>query len=145
MTAVGIEQATARVAGIRTIFAALMLGMFLAALDQTIVATALPTIVGDLGGLDHLSWVVTAYLLASTVSTPIYGKLGDMYGRKPVFQAAIFIFLAGSMLAGLSQSMAQLIALPRDPGRRRRWAHRRARRRSSPTSSRRGSAVATWV
>ena len=91
------------------IFAALMLGMFLAALDQTIVATALPTIVGDLGGLNHLSWVVTAYLLASTVSTPIYGKLGDMYGRKPVFQAAILIFLAGSMLAGLSQTMAQLI------------------------------------
>ena len=107
------------------IFAALMLGMFLAALDQTIVATALPTIVGDLGGLDHLSWVVTAYLLASTVSTPIYGKLGDMYGRKRVFQAAIFIFLVGSMLAGLSQSMAELIALPRDPGRRRRRAHRR--------------------
>jgi EmrB/QacA subfamily drug resistance transporter len=94
---------------VRTIFAALMLGMFLAALDQTIVATALPTIVGDLGGLNHLSWVVTAYLLASTVSTPIYGKLGDMYGRKPVFQAAILIFLAGSMLAGLSQSMAELI------------------------------------
>src|SRR5580765_5076539 len=93
-----------------TVFAALMLGMFLAALDQTIVATALPTIVGDLGGLNHLSWVVTAYLLASTVSTPIYGKLGDMYGRKPVFMAAILIFLAGSMLAGLSQSMAQLIA-----------------------------------
>ena len=109
MTAVGIDAAPVRVAGVRTIFAALMLGMFLAALDQTIVATALPTIVGDLGGLDHLSWVVTAYLLASTVSTPIYGKLGDMYGRKPVFQAAIFIFLAGSMLAGLSQSMAQLI------------------------------------
>src|SRR5580765_8925557 len=93
-----------------TVFGALMLGMFLAALDQTIVATALPTIVGDLGGLNHLSWVVTAYLLASTVSTPIYGKLGDMYGRKPVFMAAILIFLAGSMLAGLSQSMAQLIA-----------------------------------
>ena len=93
-----------------TVFAALMLGMFLAALDQTIVATALPTIVGDLGGLNHLSWVVTAYLLASTVSTPIYGKLGDMYGRKPVFQAAILIFLAGSMLAGLSQTMGQLIA-----------------------------------
>jgi len=110
MTAVGVEAAPARVAGVRTIFAALMLGMFLAALDQTIVATALPTIVGDLGGLDHLSWVVTAYLLASTVSTPIYGKLGDMYGRKPVFQAAILIFLAGSMLAGLSQSMAELIA-----------------------------------
>ena len=87
-----------------------MLGMFLAALDQTIVSTALPTIVGDLGGLNHLSWVVTAYLLASTVSTPIYGKLGDMIGRKPVFLAAILIFLAGSMLAGLSQTMAQLIA-----------------------------------
>ena len=93
-----------------TVFAALMLGMFLAALDQTIVSTALPTIVGDLGGLDHLSWVVTSYLLASTISTPLYGKLGDMRGRKPVFQAAILIFLAGSMLAGLSQSMTQLIA-----------------------------------
>jgi EmrB/QacA subfamily drug resistance transporter len=92
-----------------TIFAALMLGMFLAALDQTIVSVALPTIVGDLGGLSHLSWVVTSYLLASTVSTPLYGKIGDMYGRKPVFQAAILIFLAGSMLAGLSQSMAELI------------------------------------
>jgi EmrB/QacA subfamily drug resistance transporter len=92
-----------------TVFAALMLGMFLAALDQTIVSTALPTIVGDLGGLSHLSWVVTSYLLASTISTPVYGKLGDMHGRKPVFQAAILIFLAGSMLAGLSQSMTQLI------------------------------------
>jgi EmrB/QacA subfamily drug resistance transporter len=92
-----------------TVFAALMLGMFLAALDQTIVSTALPTIVGDLGGLNHLSWVVTSYLLASTVSTPIYGKLGDMIGRKPVFLAAILIFLAGSMLAGLSQSMGELI------------------------------------
>ncbi len=92
-----------------TVFAALMLGMFLAALDQTIVSTALPTIVGDLGGLNHLSWVVTSYLLASTVSTPVYGKLGDMVGRKPVFQAAILIFLAGSMLAGLSQSMGELI------------------------------------
>ncbi|MDX6631021.1 MAG: hypothetical protein QOH00_3267, partial [Gaiellales bacterium] len=78
-----------------TVFVALMLGMFLAALDQTIVSTALPTIVGDLGGLNHLSWVVTSYLLASTVSTPIYGKLGDMYGRKPVFLAAIVIFLGG--------------------------------------------------
>jgi EmrB/QacA subfamily drug resistance transporter len=92
-----------------TVFGALMLGMFLAALDQTIVATALPTIVGDLGGLNHLSWVVTSYLLAATVSTPLYGKLGDMYGRKPVFLVAILIFLAGSMLAGLSQSMGQLI------------------------------------
>ena len=72
-----------------TVFAALMLGMFLAALDQTIVSTALPTIVGDLGGLNHLSWVVTSYLLAATVSTPIYGKLGYIIGRKPVFLAAI--------------------------------------------------------
>ncbi len=94
---------------LRTVFAALMLGMFLAALDQTIVSTALPTIVGDLGGLNHLSWVVTAYLLASTVSTPLYGKLGDMYGRKPVFLAAIIIFLIGSILAGLSQTMTELI------------------------------------
>ncbi len=92
-----------------TVFGALMLGMFLAALDQTIVSTALPTIVGDLGGLDHLAWVVTSYLLASTASTPLYGKLGDMYGRKPVFLAAILIFLAGSMLSGLSQTMGQLI------------------------------------
>ena len=122
-----------------------MLGMFLAALDQTIVATALPTIVGDLGGLDHLSWVVTAYLLASTVSTPIYGKLGDMYGRKPVFQAAILIFLAGSMLAGLSQSMAaahRASARSRASAPAGSWS---ARRRSSPTSSRRGSAAATWA
>ncbi len=96
-------------AALRTVFIALMLGMFLAALDQTIVSVALPTIVGDLGGLNHLSWVVTSYLLASTVSTPIYGKLGDMYGRKPVFLVAILIFLAGSMLAGLSQTMDQLI------------------------------------
>src|SRR3989440_4536803 len=104
-------QADAPLAGraLATVFAALMLGMFLAALDQTIVSTALPTIVGDLGGLNHLSWVVTSYLLASTVSTPIYGKLGDMLGRKPVFLAAIIIFLAGSMLAGLSQSMGELI------------------------------------
>ena len=91
------------------IFGALMLGMFLAALDQTIVSTALPTIVGELGGLDHLSWVVTSYLLATTASTPLYGKLGDMYGRKPVFLAAILIFLAGSLLSGLSQTMGQLI------------------------------------
>ena len=104
-------EADAPLAGraLTTVFAALMLGMFLAALDQTIVSTALPTIVGDLGGLTHLSWVVTSYLLASTVSTPIYGKLGDMVGRKPVFLAAILIFLAGSMLAGLSQSMSELI------------------------------------
>ncbi len=90
-------------------FSGLMLGMLLAALDQTIVATALPTIVGDLGGLDHLSWVVTAYLLASTVSTPLWGKLGDLYGRKFLFQGAIVLFLAASALAGLSHSMGELI------------------------------------
>jgi len=93
----------------RPIFAALMLGMLLAALDQTIVSTALPTIVGDLGGLSHLSWVVTSYLLATTASTPLYGKLGDMYGRKRVFQAAILVFLAGSVLSGASSSLGELI------------------------------------
>ena len=72
---------------LRLIFTGLLLVMFLAALDQTIVATALPTIVGDLGGLNHISWVVTAYLLAQTAVTPLYGKLGDMYGRKIVLQA----------------------------------------------------------
>ncbi|HWB67492.1 MAG TPA: MDR family MFS transporter [Mycobacteriales bacterium] len=92
------------------VFAGLMLGMFLAALDQTVVATALPTIVGDLGGLNHLSWVVTSYLLASTVSTPLWGKLGDLYGRKGFFQAAIVIFLVGSALSGLSQNLNELIA-----------------------------------
>ncbi len=91
------------------IIGGLLLGMLLAALDQTIVATALPTIAGDLHGLSHLAWVVTAYLLASTVSTPLWGKLGDLYGRKSFFQAAIVIFLIGSVLAGLAQSMLQLI------------------------------------
>ncbi|HEY5887406.1 MAG TPA: MDR family MFS transporter [Acidimicrobiales bacterium] len=95
---------------ILVIFSGLMLGMLLAALDQTIVATALPTIVGDLGGLNHLSWVVTAYLLAATVSTPIWGKLGDLLGRKRMYQVAIVVFLVGSVLSGLSTSMAQLIA-----------------------------------
>src|SRR5919106_2953167 len=91
------------------IFVALALGMFLAALDQTIVSTALPTIVGDLGGLEHLSWVVTSYLVASTASTPLYGKLGDTVGRKPMFQAAIVIFLTGSLLSGAAQSLDELI------------------------------------
>jgi EmrB/QacA subfamily drug resistance transporter len=92
------------------IYAALMLAILLAALDQTIVATALPTIVGDLGGLSHLSWVITAYLLATTVSAPLWGKLGDTWGRKTLFQAAIVIFLVGSALGGLSRSMLELIA-----------------------------------
>jgi EmrB/QacA subfamily drug resistance transporter len=94
---------------ILVVMAGLMLGMLLAALDQTIVATALPTIAGDLHSLSRLSWVVTAYLLASTVSTPLWGKLGDLYGRKTFFQAAIVIFLIGSVLAGLSQTMTELI------------------------------------
>lgn len=91
------------------IFAALMVAMLLAALDQTIVATALPTIVRDLGGADHLSWVVTAYMLASTVTTVLWGKLGDLFGRKVLFVLCIVIFLVGSLLAGTSQNMTQLI------------------------------------
>jgi EmrB/QacA subfamily drug resistance transporter len=94
----------------RVVFGALVLAMLLAVLDQTILATALPTIVGDLGGLDHLSWVVTAYLLASTASTPIWGRLSDLYGRKRLFQAAIVIFVVGSALCGIAQSIDQLIA-----------------------------------
>ncbi|MEV5377585.1 MFS transporter [Streptomyces nondiastaticus] len=89
---------------------ALLLGMLLAALDQTIVSTALPTIVSDLGGLEHLSWVVTAYMLASTAATPLWGKLGDQYGRKKLFQTAIVIFLLGSVLCGIAQNMGELIA-----------------------------------
>jgi EmrB/QacA subfamily drug resistance transporter len=87
----------------------LMAGMFLAALDQSIVGTALPRIVSDLGGLEHLSWVVTAYLLTSTASTPLWGKISDLYGRRPMFQAAIVIFLIGSLIAGAATSMAMLI------------------------------------
>ena len=92
------------------IIGALMLGMLLAALDQTIVSTALPTIVGDLKGGSHIAWIITAYLLATTVSTPLWGKLGDQYGRKIFFQAAIVIFLIGSVLSGLSTSLIMLIA-----------------------------------
>jgi EmrB/QacA subfamily drug resistance transporter len=92
------------------IIGTLLLGLLLASLDQTIVATALPTIAGDLHDLSHLSWVVTAYILASTASTPLWGKLGDQYGRKIFFQAAIVIFLVGSALSGLSSQMIELIA-----------------------------------
>ena len=88
----------------------LLMAILLAMLDNLIVSTALPRIVGDLGGVAHLSWVVTAYILASTITTPFYGKLGDMYGRKKFFIAAIIIFLVGSALSGLSQTMAELIA-----------------------------------
>jgi len=95
---------------IMVVFSGLMLGMFLAALDQSIVSTALPTIVGDFHSLNRLTWVVTAYLLTSTVSAPLYGKISDLYGRKHIFQFAIVVFLVGSVLAGLSQNMDQLIA-----------------------------------
>src|SRR5881394_4008874 len=87
-----------------------MLALLLAALDQTIVATALPTIVSDLGGLSHLSWVITSYILASTATTQVWGKLGDQYGRKYLFITAIVIFRIGSALSGLSQTMGELIA-----------------------------------
>jgi EmrB/QacA subfamily drug resistance transporter len=91
------------------VFTGLMLVMLMAALDQTIVSTALPTIVGDLGGLDHISWVVTAYLLAQTAVMPVYGKLGDLFGRKIVLQFALVLFLIGSALCGLSQSLTMLV------------------------------------
>ena len=92
------------------IFVAVLLGMFLAALDQTIVATALPTVVADLGGAGHQSWVVTSYLLASTIVTAVVGKLGDLFGRKAIFQASVLFFLGGSVLCGLAGSMTTLVA-----------------------------------
>ncbi len=94
---------------IMTIITSLMLGMFLSALDQTIVSTALPTIAGDLHGLNHLSWVVTAYLITSTISLPLWGKFGDLWGRKGFYQLSVVIFLGGSALSGLSQNMVELI------------------------------------
>ncbi len=94
---------------VKIVFAGLMLALMLASLDQNIVGVALPRIVGDLGGLNHLSWVVTSFMLTSTATTPLYGKLSDLYGRKPLFIAAILIFLVGSSLCGLSGSMTQLV------------------------------------
>src|ERR1700745_2964282 len=91
------------------VLAALFLALLLAALDGTIVSTALPTIVGELGGITHLSWVVSAYLLTRTVAGPFYGKLGDIHGRKIVLQAAIVVFLLGSALCGLAENMVELI------------------------------------
>ena len=105
-----VERSDGSGGQLRLVIGALMLVMLLASLDQTIVSTALPTIVGDLGGLEHISWVVTAYLLAITVVTPLYGKLGDLYGRKVVLQGALVIFLIGSALCGLAQGMTELIA-----------------------------------
>lgn len=96
---------------IRLLFSALLLVMLLSALDQTIVSTALPTIVGELGGLDKLSWVVTAYILSSTIAVPLYGKFGDLFGRKIVLQIAIVLFLVGSALCGLAQNMTQLVLM----------------------------------
>ncbi|MGW0016381.1 MFS transporter, partial [Streptomyces tendae] len=95
---------------VRLVFVGLMLALLLAALEQMIVATALPKIVGELHGLDKMSWAITAYLLTSTVGLPIYGKLGDLFGRKGVFQFAILVFVVGSALAGRAQTMDQLIA-----------------------------------
>ena len=107
--AVDTLESEAAPQSIKLIFGALLLVMLLASLDQTIVSTALPTIVGEFGGLEHLSWIVTAYMLATTVVTPLYGKLGDLFGRKIVLQVAILLFLAGSALCGLANSMGQLI------------------------------------
>jgi len=110
MSATAVAGGDARTSrSVLVVFAGLMLVMLMASLDQTIVATALPTIVGDLGGLNQLSWVVTAYLLAQTVVTPLYGKLGDLVGRKVVLQFALVLFLIGSALCGLSQNMTELI------------------------------------
>jgi EmrB/QacA subfamily drug resistance transporter len=95
---------------LRTVMAGSLLAMVLAALDQNIVNTALPRMVSDLGGMQHLSWVVTAFMLTSTSTTPLYGKLSDLYGRRAMFFAAILIFLTGSLLCGVARSMGQLIA-----------------------------------
>ena len=95
---------------ILVVMSGLMAGMFLAALDQSIVGTALPRITSELGGLSQLSWVVTAYLLTQTASTPLWGKISDLYGRKLIFQAAIITFLVGSLMSGLAQNIGELIA-----------------------------------
>ena len=107
--AIAVEATAAPRARVGPVFGALMLVMLMASLDSTIVSTALPTIAGDLGGFSRLPWVVTAYLLASTITTPVAGKLGDMYGRKLVLQVALVVFLVGSILCGLSQNMTELI------------------------------------
>ena len=133
------ESSSARISPQRRnlIFVAVLLGMLLAALDQTIVATALPTVVADLGGAGHQSWVVTSYLLASTIVTAIVGKLGDLFGRKAVFQAAVVFFLIGSVLCGLSQIDDDAGRIAGTAGHRRRRDHgdgHRADRRGHPAS-----------
>lgn len=104
------EPAGKQPKSVRVVLLALMITMMLAMLDNMIVGTAMPTIVGELGGLEHLSWVVTSYTLATAASTPLWGKLGDMYGRKGMFMASIVLFLIGSVLSGMAQDMGQLIA-----------------------------------
>src|ERR1043165_3373128 len=94
----------------RIVFFGLMLGMLLAALDQTIVSTALPRITRDLGGFEHYSWVFSAYMLGATVTVPLYGKLSDIYGRRPLFLIGITLFSTGSILCGIATSMGMLIA-----------------------------------
>src|SRR3978361_422792 len=108
-TAASVEAGAAAKRHILLIFAGLMVTMLLASLDQTIFSTALPTIVGELHGVDHMIWVTTAYILASTIMLPVYGKLGDLIGRKGLFIAAIGLFIAGSIVGGLSDTMTQLI------------------------------------
>src|SRR5690242_6064317 len=107
------DTATAAVpkANIRVVLPGLMLAILLAILDNMIIGTAMPRSVGELGGLVHMSWVVTAYILGTTVSTPLWGKIGDLYGRKNIFIGSIVLFLVGSALSGASQSMNELIAL----------------------------------
>ncbi|MFB7780952.1 MDR family MFS transporter [Streptomyces bauhiniae] len=104
------EQPEKQPKSVRVVLLALMIAMMLAMLDNMIVGTAMPTIVGDLGGLEHLSWVVTGYTLATAASTPVWGKIGDMYGRKGAFLGSIVIFLIGSALSGMAQGMGELIA-----------------------------------
>ncbi|MFD0597761.1 MFS transporter [Catellatospora coxensis] len=101
------------------VFATVALGLLLAALDQTIVGTALPTIVGDLGGASHLSWVVTAYLLAETIATALAGKLGDLFGRKLLFQVSVAVFIVASFFCGFAHNMAWLVAWRGVQGRAR--------------------------
>ncbi|MEU1164846.1 MFS transporter, partial [Streptomyces sp. NPDC005921] len=103
------EQPQKEPKSVRVVILALMIAMMLAMLDNMIVGTAMPTIVGELGGLEHLSWVVTAYTLATAASTPLWGKIGDMYGRKGAFMTSIVIFLIGSALSGMAQNMGELI------------------------------------
>ena len=121
---------------------AILLGLFLGALDQTIVAVALPRIITDLGGQSLYTWTITIYLLASTITVPFYGKLSDLYGRKPLLMIGITIFLVGSALSGLSQNMTQLIISGESRASARAPSSRSASR-SSATCSRRRSAAST--